>query len=206
MNSLIESDYEAMVEKKISREDLLSSLIKLLVDEWGYDLVRDRLNALSGINEEQSLEVSVGNKQHSREKAKKPTASVLAAKISLPPEQKYLIQNLAERYDSKRFLPTAGDIRYFFEMHGEAAPSSKQRIEVFRQVLKVLSAMQENALRKLIEDDAHSGPSRLGPLSEAIRTVGEQRLIGHDLTLEPVSDTGGNVDSSAGCCEKPNDT
>lgn len=195
-----------MVEKNISREELLSSFLKLLVDEWGYDLVRDHLNALSGINEAQSLGLDVGNKQCSKEKPKKPTASVLAAKINLPPEQKHLIQNLAERYDSKRFLPTIGDIRYFFEMHGESAPSSKQRSEAFRQVLKVLSTMQENALRKLIEDDAHSGPSRLGPLSEAIRTVGEQRLIGHDLTPESVSDTGVNIDPSEDCCENPNDT
>lgn len=185
-----------MMEKKILRDDLLSSLLRVLVDEWGYESVRDRLDTLSVINEAQPMEVSRGKKQRSGGNAEKPTASMLAAKISLPQEQKYLIQNLAERYDSKLFLPTAGDIRYFFEIHGEAAPSSKQRSEAFRRVLKVLSSMQENALRKLIEDDAHGGPSRLGPLSEAIRTVGEQRLISHDLTPEPVNNAGGNVDLS----------
>lgn len=187
-----------MVEKKVSRADLLSSLLRVLVDEWGYGPVRDCLNALWGVNEAQSLEESRGSEQHSRGKAEKLTASALAAKITLPPEQKRLIQDLAERYDSKLFLPTAGDIRYFFEIHGETAPSIKQRSETFRRVLKVLLTMQESALRKIIEDDAHSGPSRLGPLSEAMRSVGERRLIERDLAPGPVSKPGGNVDADRG--------
>lgn len=187
-----------MMEKKTSRADLLSSLLRALVDEWGYGPVQDRLNALRWSNEAQSLGVSRGNEQRSGRKAERPTASALVAKISLPPEQKRLIQNLAERYDRKQFLPTAGDIRYFFEIHGQTAPSSKQRGEAFRRVLEVLSTMQDSALRKIIDDDAHSGPSQLGPLSEAMRSVGEQRLIGRDLAPEPISDPGGNSDADRG--------
>lgn len=120
-----------MVNKNMSGTDLLRSLLRVLVDAWGYGPVRDCLDALSGSDEARSLEASRGAEKRSR-KAEKPTASTLAAKISLPPEQKRLIQSLAERYDSKLFLPTAGDIRYFFEIHGETPPSSKQRSEIFR--------------------------------------------------------------------------
>jgi hypothetical protein len=186
-----------MASKKIAGADLLRSLLGVLVDEWGYGPVRDCLDALGASDEAQSLEASRGAEKRSR-KTEKPTARSLAAKISLPPEQKRLIQSLAERYDSKLFLPTAGDIRYFFEIHGETPPSSKQRSEAFRRVLKVLSAMRETTLQKIIEDDAHTGPSRLGPLSEAMRSVGEQRSIGRDLTPGPATDSGGNVETNRG--------
>lgn len=58
--------------------------------------------------------------------------------------------------------------------------------------------MQESTLQKIIEDDAHSGPSRLGPLSEAMRSVGEQRSIGRDIPPGPVTDPGGNVEADHG--------
>jgi hypothetical protein len=186
-----------MVNKKTSGTDLLRSLLSVLVDAWGYSAVRDCLDALHGSDDSQSLDANREAKKRSR-KAEKPTASSLAAKLSLPPEQKRLIQSLAERYDSKLFLPTAGDIRYFFEMHGEAPPSSKQRSEIFRRVLKVLSTMQEGTLLRIIEDDAHTGPSRLGPLSEAMRSVGEQRSIDRDFTPGAPIDSGGNVEAVQG--------
>jgi len=185
-----------MVNMKTSGANLLRSLLSVLVDAWGYSAVRDCLDALHSSDEARSVEASRGADKRSK-KAEKPTASSLAAKLSLPPEQKRLIQSLAERYDSKLFLPTAGDIRYFFEIHGETPPSSKQRNEIFRRVLKLLSAMQEGTLQKIIEDDAHSGPSRLGPLSEAMRSVGEQRSIDRDLTLGPLTDSGGNVEAGS---------
>ena len=162
--------------KKISKNNLLDRLLKVLIDEWGYSSVRERLEAVNISNEAQSGEVEPSKQRRPRKKTQKPTASSLASKISIPSEQKRLIQILAERYDAKLFLPTVGDIRYFFEMHGEVPPSSKQRGDKFRKILKLLSTLQENTLRKIIEDDAHSGPAQLGPLSDAMRNAGKQRL------------------------------
>ena len=166
--------------KKMPRDNLLDMLLKVLIDEWGYGLVHERLESLNISNEAQSREVAPSKQRRPRKKTEKPIASALALKISLPPEQKRLIQILAERYDAKLFLPTAGDIRYFFEMHGEVPPSSRQRGDKFRQILKLLSTLQENTLRKIIEDDAHSGPAQLGPLSDAMRNAGKERLRERD--------------------------
>lgn len=183
-----------MRENRVSGLDLLGSLLRVLVEEWGYDAVRDRFDALSDIGEMQPSTSSSPRKQPRGTTPEKPTASVLAEKIDLPLEQKRLVKILAERYDSKLFLPTAGDIRYFFEIHGEAAPSSKPRVDTFRRVLKVLSGMHESALRKIVEDAAHSGPTRLGPLSEAMRNLGEKRLTGGDLEFEVKNGPGGAVE------------
>lgn len=181
--------------RKILRHNLLDKLLKVLIDEWGYNSVRELLEALNTSNEAQSGEVAPSKQHRARKKSEKTTASALASKISLPPEQKRLIQILAERYDTKLFLPTAGDIRYFFEMHGEVPPPSKQRGDKFRQILNLLSTLQESTLQKIIEDEAHSGPAQLGPLSDAMRDAGKQRLGGRDSIPTQVYEQGEGVET-----------
>lgn len=172
-----------MSDKRLGRAGLLRSLLGVLVDEWGFEAVRDHLEEfrVSGGAPSagaKAIESESNNEARGNRTPKKPTASTMAAKVSLPPAQKQLVQLLAARYDSKQFLPTSGDIRYFFEVHGEAVPPVKQRSEAFRRILRLLSSMPESSLRKMIDSDAHSGPSSLGPLSDAIRGVGEQRSVG----------------------------
>ncbi len=190
-----------MTNKKLARDGLLRSLLAALVDEWGHQAVRDRLDEFRGMGGEHAVaalaqEGRRGKPESGHQALEKPTASSLAAKVSLPPGQKQLIEQLAIQYDGKRFLPTSGDIRYFFEVHGEEPPTAKQRSETFRRVLRLLSTMPESALRKMIDDDAHSGPSRLGPLSEAMRSVGEQRSVGRSLGLAPPHEASDAADSN----------
>ncbi|WP_157354278.1 hypothetical protein [Aromatoleum toluclasticum] len=168
------------MEKKSGRVGLLRSMLSVLVDEWGLDAVSSELNRLSA---GQRVSLLIGERTegeprtdtHGKRPSVRLTAALMAARVNLPPEQKQLVQTLAVKFDSKQFLPTSGDIKYFFEVHGEATPPSKQRIESFRRVLRLLSSLPEGALKKMIEDDAHSGPSSLAPLSDAIRGVGAQR-------------------------------
>lgn len=169
-----------MSNKKTDRVNLLCSMLAVLIDEWGLDAVRSELDRISAGKREPSPGGELTSDESGRETrrkppSEKPTAAMMAAKISLPPEQKQLVQMLAVKFDSKQFLPTAGDIKYFFEVYGEEIPLVKQRIESFRRVLRLLSSLPEGVLKKMIDDEAHSGPSSLAPLSDAMRGVGEQR-------------------------------
>ena len=167
-----------MSDKKLSRAGLLRSLLVVLVDEWGYVAVRERLDEIGALQDPQlGASRSRGlSGEAARGRAKeKPTASAIAEKVSLPHGQKQLILQLAAKYDNREFLPTLGDIRYFFEVHGEIGQPGKQRSESFRKVLRLLCALPESGLRQMIDSDAHSGPSRLAPLSDAMRGVGEKR-------------------------------
>jgi hypothetical protein len=171
-----------MSDKRLGSAGLLRSLLGVLVDEWGFEAVRDhleefRVSVRAPSAGPKSVESERNNKARGNRRPEKPTASTMAGKVSLPPVQKQLVLLLAARYDSKQFLPTSGDIRYFFEVHGEEVPPVKRRSETFRRVLRLLSSMPESALRKMIDSDAHSGPSSLAPLSDAMRSVGEQRSI-----------------------------
>ena len=172
-----------MNDKRSSRINLLRSMLSVLVGEWGLETVcseLERLTAADRGSASSSARASdaLGGIARAIRATDKPTATMLAAKVSLPPAQKQLVQTLAIKFDNKHFLPTAGDIKYFFEVHGEAAPTVKQRSESFRRVLRVLSSLPEASLRKIIDDDAHSGPSSLAPLSDAMREVGAQRFSG----------------------------
>ncbi len=171
-----------MSDKRLRRAGLLRSLLGVLVDEWGFEAVRDHLEEFRVSGRAQSAGVKAVESERSNEARgnrtpEKPTASTMAAKVSLPPSQKQLVLLLAARYDSKQFLPTSGDIRYFFEVHGEAVSPVRRRSETFRRVLRLLSSMPESALRKMVDSDAHGGPSSLAPLSDAMRGVGEQRSV-----------------------------
>lgn len=165
-----------MKERTLGRDRLLRSLLAALVDEWGVDTVRDELGRLSaeppGYERKREGIAVAGLGEQTKEK---PNAAALAAKVSLPPTQKQLVQDLAAKFDNKEFLPSAGDIKYFFEVHGEAIPPVKQRSEAFRRVLRLLSSLPEASLRKIITEGAHSGPSSLAPLSDAMRDVGAKR-------------------------------
>lgn len=170
------------------RRSFLRSILSAVIEEWGYEAARESLDEIAGRPSSQSHEPQAKSGRGTRSDPggrarEKPTASTMAANMSLPPTQKQLIQELAIQYDDKKFLPTAGDVRYFFEVHGEVPPSGKQRRELFRRVLKLLSTLPDSALKKILEERVHTGPSRLAPLSEAMRRVGEQRTG----RLEPIS-------------------
>lgn len=174
-----------MSNRRTAHTDLLRSLLGTLVEEWGYDEVSKALCEFEP-SDGVPPATRTGNDQRVSRKQEKPTAKVLVERVSLPPEQKQLIQILADKFDIKEFLPSSGDIRYFFEIHGQSAPPTKQRSEAFRRILKLLSAMSESTLRRMIEEDAHSGPSKLGPLSEAMRGVGAQRSLDRHPAFESV--------------------
>lgn len=191
-----------MSEKRGGRTQLLKSMLVALTDEWGFESVRKELDRLQmdglsrdsvGMRDKDEVK-TVERKDRAKDK---PTAGMLAANVSLPPVQKQLIQTLAERFDRKRFLPTSGDIKDFFEVHGEPVPSAKQRSESFRRILRLLSSLPESSLRRMIENDFHSGPSSLAPLSEAMRALGAQRYFpGGEEVLDIKPDPGtGEPDS-----------
>ena len=81
---------------------------------------------------------------------------------------------LAERYDRKRFLPSVADVREFLIMMGERPIGMKNRKEAFRVLLQSLIRLPDDRLQQLVGTALHSGPSELGPLSDAIAAAGER--------------------------------
>ena len=92
-----------------------------------------------------------------------------ASRLDLPPEKKRVVVELAERFENKSFLPTFGDIANFCGIYGIDAPTSKSRSSAIPRVFRLIAAMETDKIQRILDSGLFSGPSRLGPISDAIR-------------------------------------
>ena len=108
----------------------------------------------------------------SRKRQVKVTAQGYIAKMELPSEKKSVMIELAKRFQEKSFLPAFGDIRNFCQIYGIDEPASKSRANAIPKVFKFIVAMETNEVQRILDDGMFSGPSRLGPIADAIRRNG----------------------------------
>src|SRR5262249_32285696 len=109
-----------------------------------------------------------------RKKKGKPNASEQVERVALQGEQRDALLLLAARYDQRLFLPSVADVREFLIMMGERPITMKDRSEAFRILLRSLMQLPAERLLRLTQTALHSGPSELGPLSDAIAAAGER--------------------------------
>lgn len=156
--------------EKIKKSHLLMTLLAPLLREWGYDTV---LQCLAEVQAEQAKE-DISLALYKRKPAKehrRPNAVEMVERLDVVADRKDPLRVLAARFDAKTFLPTASDVRHFFEMRGQNPGPVKQRQDSFRKVLDVLLNMADDEMMLLQESDTHAGPTRLGPLSDAIKAT-----------------------------------
>lgn len=160
----------------VNRERLLYRLLRPLVQEWGYKEVEA---ALSHLNDDT---VRVGtvrlheerNQDIERRQSKRLLAVEQVARAHLPRDQEESLQELATRFDQKQFLPSVSDAKEFLMMMGEKPGAIKDRSDAFRRLLDALLPLTPERLRQLAKNSAlHSGPSKLGPLSDAISSAAQ---------------------------------
>ncbi|MBM9614715.1 hypothetical protein JWJ90_10500 [Desulfobulbus rhabdoformis] len=151
---------------KNKNQRLLRELLSVLVKEWGHDEVKC---ALEDINNEAASGVT--SRQARARVYKKPNAENLVKRLDVPKEQKALLMDFASKFDNKEILPKVGDVRYFLEMQGEKAESIQQRSKAFSAILNVLLQMSCESLNSVVRGFSYSGPSALGPLSDAIKAT-----------------------------------
>ena len=113
------------------------------------------------------------SKKKPRKRAPKPNAAEYAAKMELPSDKQAAVVALAERFERKAFLPTFGDVVNFCETYGIDVPASRTRVNAIPRVFKFLANdMDANEVQSILDYELFSGPSRLGPLADAIRRNG----------------------------------
>lgn len=156
--------------------DRLAEELRALVRQYGLQQVSQSLDEIgspkpSGADELPADE-SVGG--HPAGKLKRPraklTASQHVAKLELPPGKNRTIAELARRFDERAFLPSSGDIAHFCESYGINAPSSRSRSSAIPRVFRAIAEMEATEVQRIVDDGLFSGPSRLGPIADAIRS------------------------------------
>ena len=152
-------------------KDLLLSI----VEEHGFDKVEEFLNQIAASERatEQSQSSSarspVGKKRSRSPIRRKPTASQYVVRLDVSPEKAGFLSELATRFDAKTFMPAFNDAVEFCHIYGIEPPASRSRANVIPRVFKRIASLEADQIRRIVDGGHFSGPSRLGPISDAIR-------------------------------------
>ena len=155
----------------------LDSTLRSLVRRHGLGNVLKSLGAITSTDSESlSAERSVVDPRLTERKGRtrpRPNAQEYVARMGLPPRKMAVMFEVAERFDRKTFLPTFSDIAHFCHTYGIDVPLSRTRASAIPRVFRFLaSEMEIGEIDRILADEMYSGPSRLGPIADAIRRNG----------------------------------
>lgn len=159
----------------------LKQTLDSIVREYGLERVSQSLREieLSELQPEKpklNAESSESNAGAVPRKGKpKSTALEHVAKMGLPAEKDSAVAELARRFEDKTFMPTFGDIANFCQIHGIDEPASRSRASAIPRVFKFIASMEADEIQRLVDLRMFSGPARLGPIADAIRSSGRAR-------------------------------
>ena len=159
----------------------LQSALRSLVQRHGFELVSESLQEIGhsdshiGKAKENVARSNKGFEQQISKKTAKTTAPQYVAKMQLPTEKELPVLALAQKFQAKSFLPTTGDIANFCQSYRIDQPASKSRASAIPRVFKFIASMDAADIYGLLDSGMFSGPSRLGPIADAIRNYGSKR-------------------------------
>ena len=157
----------------------LDVVLRPIVDEYGLGSVLETLGKIA------SSQQNGGKPKPSLRKAKpKPTAPAYVAKMELPADKQQAVGELAERFERKDFLPSFGSVAHFCEAYGVDAPASRTRASAIPRVFKFIADLDDAEIQKISDSGMFAGPSRLGPIADAIRQNGRAARAKALLTTE----------------------
>lgn len=152
-----------------------------IVQQYGFESVHNELHQIRAAEPSQVVDfgsltpTSKIRKGHKSTGKPKVTAPQYVSKMDLPIDKEPLVAAVAERFQGKAFLPTIGDIGNFCQIYGIDMPASRTRANAIPRLFKFIAAMESDDISRLLNDGAFSGPSRLGPIADAIRRNGRAR-------------------------------
>ena len=166
--------------------DLTESL-QALVRRHGLSSV---LHSLADIQAAPEQPTSSSSSRRTRNAGSKSSAADYVGKMTLPPQKTEAMIRAAKCFEGGRFLPNVTDIREFCRIHGVDVGKSVSRASSIPRVFTFLATMDTAQITKLLDEGAFSGPTRLAPIADAIRSRSTRRLRGrYTDDAQPISDT-----------------
>ncbi len=161
----------------------LKDALRSLVLEYGFAQVAGSLREIdvyeSGLEHEDSrqgtIKLAKSGISEARKAKPKPTARQYISSMELPLDKEALLVDLAARFQEKSFLPTFGDIANFCLVYGIDEPKSRARASAVPRIFKFIASMEASDIRRILNERMFSGPSRLGPIADAIQQSGKAR-------------------------------
>lgn len=162
--------------------DALESELRRIINRFGYDRVNLSLRKIGRPAQETRGSVlrdpppdnsaSTGKRKPRR----RPTPLEYVSKMDLSRDRRQVLMEAADSFQNKSFLPATVDVRNFCEAHGIDGPSPRSRAAAAPRLLRFLATMDVGEVRRLLSSGMYSGPARLGPIADAIRNAGRERI------------------------------
>lgn len=150
----------------------LKPALRSLVREHGLGEVLKSLGEIAesrrGSVKQLAVRSNGAEKKVSRRKPRL-TATEYVKKMELPAEKSAVVTELAKRFEQKDFLPNFAAIAEFCRTYEIKAPASKSRSNAIPHVFKSIADIEIAEVERIRDDGMFSGPSRLGPIADAIR-------------------------------------
>ena len=165
------------MERSVAQYNLKDLLLSM-VEEHGFEQVQQHLRE---IEHRESIAPSLDRRPEPvhaspatgpRKARPRRTAPQYVARMQISAEKMPLVSELARRFEAKSFLPSFGDVAFFCQCYGIEAPASRSRAGAIPRVFRLVSSLDAAEIRRIIEEGRFSGPSRLGPIADAIRRSG----------------------------------
>ncbi len=154
----------------------IEAALRPIVHQYGLGRVLESLGKIADAQCESSVQVGGSSAADRGKKPKKrsvkATAPEYVSKLEPSLEKTAPVVELAKRFECKAFLPTFGDIAHFCQIYGIEVPASKTRASAIPRVFKHIASMETKEIQRMLDDGLFSGPSRLGPIADAIRRNG----------------------------------
>jgi hypothetical protein len=163
---------------------LLNKLLQALVEEWGKEEVLAAVARTSAISTGAKFVSAHHGAQRINTSSVRLNAAQQVEQTTAVGNQRELLLTIADRFDRKEFLPSVADVREFIMMTGKQPGSVKDRKDAFRVILSLLLDLPQDRLHQVLRTALTSGPSQLGPISDAISGAAE-RLTRHGKIENP---------------------
>ena len=150
----------------------IEAALSPIVHQYGLGSVLESLGKIADAQRERSVQAGGSSDTNGGKKPKKrsvkATAPEYVSKLDLSSEKAAPVVDLAERFERKAFA-------HFCQMYGIKVPASKTRASAIPRVFKHIMSMETGEIQRMLDDELFSGPSRLGPIADAIRRNGRGR-------------------------------
>jgi hypothetical protein len=151
-------------------DDLLNIELRLLLLRHGR---RNVLKALATITDQtpEQIETELALAEKRKASGKRNTISTveLVGQLSREkPESADMLRTLATRFENRTFLPHLRDVQRFFDRTGYSHGRLRSRREAARQVLRMLSQLGVEELKRLVASPEAQGDSDYALLARQI--------------------------------------
>lgn len=157
----------------------LQKILSALVDDFGYQEVRDLLETCDAEAVTKGVQKKFVSERNNRSRVRvKPSARTVVEALEVDDEQKKnALMTLADEYERKTFMPNMNNVRAFLDQQRQDTSRIKSRQQAVSAVFKCLAEWRTDSLRELHRRGTYGRPKSLSVIAESIENFGRQNRI-----------------------------